>query len=187
MAEGDDQAVVDEGPVAVTDSPDEEFDANWKAPEEPDSGERLGEEQVVDMGDVHLHVPTPEEAAALNNSDPAAGAQTEELEPITCEAAFLVFKDQNGHWIGDSALVNRQVIVQRQAGMNDYRHACADLSSDLLAQESAQRSIMMQQQMMIQAARQAEAQRIGQAAGIPGGGVDLAELQRRAAAKGIKT
>jgi hypothetical protein len=135
-----------------------------------------------------LHIPTPEEAAALNNSDPATEA-AEAAEPIVTEAAFLVYLDINGHWCGDTAFINREVVVVRDANMNDYRHACADMSSDLLAHETAQRSagatLQLQQNVMMQAIQAKQTQDIANAAGLGNQGVDLAALQKMAAKGGL--
>lgn len=162
------------------------FDADWKAPEElddvitPDPAE---EPQ-------HVHIPTPAEAEALNNSDPAqAGPQENEL-PLVVDVAFVVYLNSDGHWCGESAILNRQFITSREATLNDYRHACADMMSDLQASESAgraaQATMQLQQNVMQQVMAQRQAQQIGDAIGIPGGGVDLAELQRRAAQGGAQ-
>lgn len=103
-----------------------------------------------------------------------------EVEPLACQAAFLVFLDGGGHWIADSSKLNVPVIVTRQCTPNDFRHAVADMDQDITATATAGRMLMAQQEMMQKAMQQQEAQRIAQSAGlIPKGGVDLAELSRR--------
>jgi hypothetical protein len=109
--------------------------------------------------------------------------ETEPPEPLVTECAFLVYLDPQGHWVGDSDKVNNPVQVGRPATLNDYRHAAATIHDDLLAADTASRAaqgtVVLQQQLAMQMAKQMEAAKLGQATGGHTG-VDLSELKARA-------
>jgi type 1 fimbria pilin len=96
--------------------------------------------------------------------------------------------DENGHWIADETIFGRPLVMKRSANWNDYRHAVADIEADMLANDAAGRAaqftIQLQQQAMLQAVQQRQAQEIKQGLNLPGGGADLAMLKRMAAQGG---
>lgn len=139
-----------------------------------------GEESVVDIAEAF-------EAGEKGVTAPPEQPQPGPQEPFRCQTAFLCYLDDNGHWIADETLLDRMLIMDRPANWNDYRHAAADLTQDLLAQESAVRAtnFMMnaQQQAMANLVAQREAADIAAQTGV-GGGVDLSTLKRMAAQGG---
>lgn len=129
-----------------------------------------------------------DEHAPDGGNHPDAAPVPPEPEPFVCQTAFLCYLNEDGHWVADEKLLNRPLLMAREANWNDYRHATADIAADLICQDTAQRStsyiMQAQQAAMQQAMQQAQAQKIREGIGVPGGGVDLATLQRMAAQGG---
>lgn len=79
---------------------------------------------------------------------------------MATESAFLVFLDGNGHWQADSKKVNQPIIVGREANLNDFTHAFADIQKDLAANAAAETLMIRMQMAAVQAQQNAQAQQI---------------------------
>lgn len=107
--------------------------------------------------------PTAEEAQAT-----AGPTDPNEVPVMSTESAFLVFLDGNGHWQADSTKVNQPVQVGREANLNDFNHAVADIRRDLDANAAAETLMIRMQMAAVQAQQQQQAQQILRGIKIPG-------------------
>lgn len=122
--------------------------------EDADQLANEGLDQPIDV-DATVQPPQPEPPA------PAEVLQT--------EAAFLCFVDPSGHWVADDAAVNRPVAVARNATFADFHNACTTIIKDVVVQETAVKTVQLQQQMAVQMAEQMQTRRIAEQVGGPVG------------------
>jgi hypothetical protein len=108
-------------------------------------------------------VPQPE--------DPAATADQKLVE-----CAFLVFMDDNGHWVanGDMSIPIRS---RRMANLNDMFIGSSVVLKDITVMETAQQTVQFQQQAAAAMMAQVQAGQTAQAAGVAAPGAVL--LDRR--------
>lgn len=113
------------------------------------------------------------EPASVPEPDPAA-----EPEAVVSESAFIVYLDANGHWTADTDTTKR-LMISRPANMFDIYNAAATVQKDITVSETAQTTVMLQQQSAAAIAQRMQAQQMAQQAGIDGaGGLDLSHLKR---------
>lgn len=110
-----------------------------------------------------------------------------EVQPLVCEAAFIVYKDPNsGRWLADSD-ISKSLVCHRAGTLEDIFLGGSTIVRDMYAIETAQRIVTMQrmqaQQMMEQMEAQQMAQKLANAAAEGGppmpGGIDLSALRRQ--------
>lgn len=104
------------------------------------------------------------EPVILGNGDAAAEAadkpaEQETAPPITSECGFLVYLDDNGHWIADTN-INREIIVGRSANGHDMWVAAETIAHDITSLEISQRVMMMQAAAADRAMRQMQTQQL---------------------------
>jgi hypothetical protein len=102
------------------------------------------------------HAPDNEEHAPDGGNPPDAPAAQ-----ITTETAFVVYKDENGRWVAQSDL-SKTISVIRESTLDDFYVGCASVQRDVMTMETANRVVILQQQMARQVAAQMETQRIAQ-------------------------
>lgn len=111
--------------------------------------------------------------APVPEPDPAT-----EPEAVVSESAFIVYLDANGHWTADTDTTKR-LMISRPANMFDIYNAAATVQKDITVSETAQTTVMLQQQSAAAIAQRMQAQQMAQQAGIDGaGGLDLSHLKR---------
>jgi hypothetical protein len=152
--------VVDEGAIDDT-----EFHGGFSAQE-------FDEAEVVPSDEVEEE----------EKGQPAVSAP-EDMPPLTLETAFVVYPDHTGHWTADSTLINRPLIVGREANHNDFFIAAATIQKDVTAFEIANRTVAAQQAAAAAMAQAMQSQNVAQEMarrGItPAGAVDLSTLPNR--------
>jgi len=124
------------------------------------------------------HVEQSEMAETVEQPEVAEDETPATSEQVV-DSAFIVFRDASGRWIATSDF-DTEFSVLREAGADDFYVGCQSVIRDVMATETAQRVMMMQQQMAMAAARQMEAAKAVQSLGDLKGGVDLAQLNRQA-------
>lgn len=136
----------------------------------------------LDGEDTHLlsedEFPSPQEAQPDPNGDEAHGraeherinaGQAPPLPLLQTEAAFLVYLDSNGHWVADDAAVNRPIQVARNSTFVDFHNAATTIAKDIVVQETASKTVALQQQIAMQMAEQMQTRQVAQAMGGPVG------------------
>ena len=104
----------------------------------------------------------------------------EEMEQVVqLPTAFVVYVDNTGHWVADSTLINRPIVLGRPASMEDFYHAACTIKRDIDATTAANNMMQIQQQMAQAVMQQRQQADLAMAAGIPQGGLDLSALKRR--------
>lgn len=109
------------------------------------------------------------DASAVEKEPPAP--ETPPAPPVPAlvtEAAFVVYLDQQGHWVADDSL-NRPIQVARNANFIDFHNACSTILKDVVVQETAQRVVQIQQQVATQMAEEMRTRQIAQQIGGPVG------------------
>jgi uncharacterized protein YaaW (UPF0174 family) len=101
--------------------------------------------------------------------DQAPPPEQQPLPVLQTEAAFLVFLDQHGHWVADDAAVNRPVQVARNSTFIDFHNAATTIAKDILVQETASKTVALQQQMAMQMAEQMQTRQVAESIGGPVG------------------
>jgi len=104
-----------------------------------------------------MNTPKP----STNGTASTEPATEESEKPILTEAAFLVYLDHAGHWVADDN-VKRPVTAQRVATFNDFFLAAVTIQKDVAAAETANRVVLIQQQVAQHMARQVESAKIAQ-------------------------
>lgn len=109
-------------------------------------------------------------------------------DTVQTEAAFVVYKTSNGRWMASGELLGKTLMVGRDTTVTDYRHAAHDIIDDIAVQETAERTVFIQQQVMAELAKRqrdaAVAAQVaaemggGPIAGAAGGVVDLSALKK---------
>lgn len=89
-------------------------------------------------------------------------------EVLQTEAAFLVYLDQHGHWVADDN-IKRPVQVARNSTFLDFHNAATTIAKDITVQETASRTVALQQQMAMQVAEQMQTRQIAETIGGPVG------------------
>jgi hypothetical protein len=100
-----------------------------------------------------------EAEASVNDKPPQAVMQA--------QCAFIVYQDMaTGHWVADSEHVNNPIQYARQATAEDFYHAACTIQRDVNSADTAQRTVMLQQQAAAQMAeRMKTAQIVNEMAG----------------------
>lgn len=109
-------------------------------------------------------------------TEPSAAAPSDP-QVLRAETAFVVYMDQEGHWIATTEAFTMKLELTRGANQHDFLHAAMDITSDVTAWKSG---MQMMAQMASQAQVMAQAkqnQDILAATGM-GGGLDLSKLRQ---------
>ena len=122
---------------------------------------------VVDGEDTHLL--NEGEFPSADGQPTNAEGPREPLPVLQTEAAFLVYLDQNGHWVADDGAVNRPIQVARNSTFIDFHNAATTIAKDIVVQETASKTMQLQQQMAAAMAEQMQTRQVAQAMGGPVG------------------
>jgi hypothetical protein len=102
----------------------------------------------------------------------AEGTDNPEQVPVV-GTAFLVYEAEGGHWVASTDLLNKPLVVRREASADDFYHAVCDIKRDIDSSSAASAMIAMMQQQAQAAMAAQQNQQILQAmkggAGMPGG------------------
>ena len=118
------------------------------------------EQETVRIEGLEIPVGDPQAAVAEAAEDvglvpPKLPENTPEQpdEVLQTECAFIVFLDPNGSgkWIANGEILGKPIAVGRSANLADFTHACADITKDLIVQDTVNAYMMTTAQIARQA------------------------------------